>query len=434
MQHLARLLHAFTADRRGSAAVLAGIVLVSLIGMAGLTVDLGGAYVQKARLQKVADSAAMAGALSWIKSGHSASAAQATIQSVVTANGLAAGTIQNPTGAYLSQSPKNASHPAIQVQLSAALSLTLLKVITSSTTLTTSAYAAAEIGGSGAGGLPACVLSLSNIIINSNSSINGTHCSIAANGTGNQAILLNSNSALLSGDSVNTPGGVWLNSNTTLNAPYIDAGLGVTNQGGHDQVTGTINTQGVSAVSDPFSSYQSVASSGFTGCQNYSGQNPLSPGCWQNVNVNSNSSLTLKAGTFYFQGSLNLNSNSSLTGTGGVTIVVQNQFSPSSNNGITITAPSSSSAATPMPGIAIYAMGGININSNITFSINGAIYSPTAAVIMDSNTGNAGNCTYVVGQSITANSNVSLAVSNCPSGDPIPSAGGGGANSVALVR
>lgn len=87
-----------------------------------------------------------------------------------------------------------------------------------------------------------------------------------------------------------------------------------------------------------------------------------------------------------------------------------------------------------MPGIAIYAMGGINVNSNITVNVNGAIYSPTAAVVMDSNTSNAGNCTYVVGQSITVNSNVSLAVSNCPSGDPLPTAGGGGASSIALVK
>jgi Flp pilus assembly protein TadG len=114
MQRLARLLCAFVTDRRGSAAVLTAIVIVSLMGMAGLTVDLGAAYVQRARLQKVADSAAMAGALSWIKSSHSASAAQATIQSVVIANGLPASAIQNPSGAYLAQSPKNSGHPAIQ--------------------------------------------------------------------------------------------------------------------------------------------------------------------------------------------------------------------------------------------------------------------------------------------------------------------------------
>ena len=433
MKRLACLLSDFAADRRGGAAILAAIVTVSLMGMAGLTVDLGAAYVQRARLQKVADSAAMAGALSWIKSSHSATAAQATIQSVVTANGLAASAIQNPGEAYLAQSPKNSSHPAIQVRLSAPLSLSLLRVLVSATSVTTSAYAVAEIGGAGAGGLPACVLSLDNIIVNSNSNVTGTHCSIAANATGSQSILLNSNSAMISGDSVNTPGGIFLNSNTTLNAPYIDAGLGVQNHGGQQQVVGTINTQGVTAVQDPLSSYQSVASHGFTSCQNYSGQNPLSPGCWQNVNVNGGA-LKLQPGTFYFQGSLNLNSNAAITGTGGVTIVVQNQFSPSSNNTITITAPSSAGSGTPMPGVAIYAMGGMNVNSNITVNVNGAIYSPTAPIVMNSNTGNAGNCTYVIGKGITFNSNVSLTVSNCPSGDPIPTAGGGGASSIALVR
>ncbi len=210
----------------------------------------------------------------------------------------------------------------------------------------------------------------------------------------------------------------------------------MSNNGGNQQVTGTINTHGVTAVSDPFSSDQSVAASGFTSCQNYNNQTQLTPGCWQNVNVNSNSSLSLKAGTYYFQGSLNVNSNATLTGTGGVTVVIQNQFSPGSNTTITITAPSSATSGTPMPGMAIYAMGGINVNSNSNYTVNGAIYSPTAPIVMNSNTSNSANCTYLVGQSITFNSNANLSVSNCPGGDPMPTttAGGSGTSTIALVQ
>ncbi len=227
MKRLVRILLGFAHDRHGGVAVLGTVTIVSILGMAGFTLDLGAAYVQRARLQKVADTAAMAGALSWIKSAHSSTAAIATINSVVTANGLAASVIQNPTAAVLTSSPKNSGNPAIQVNLSAPSSLTLLLVIVSATSVTTGASAVAEIAGSGGAQLPACVVSLTTIIINSNSGITGSHCSIAANSTSSQAILLNSNSSLLSGDSINTPGGVKVNSNTSINAPYINAGLGV---------------------------------------------------------------------------------------------------------------------------------------------------------------------------------------------------------------
>jgi len=112
--------------------------------MAGLALDLGTAYVQQARLQKVADSAAMAGAMSWAKTSSTA-AATATIKAVVLANGYPATVIQAKP-AILAQSPRNSAYSAVQVSLAIPVSLTFLRAITSATSVTPTAYAIVEAG------------------------------------------------------------------------------------------------------------------------------------------------------------------------------------------------------------------------------------------------------------------------------------------------
>jgi Flp pilus assembly protein TadG len=135
-----RLVH----DRRGSIALLGFVAMTAILGMAGFAIDLGTAYVQQARLQKVADSAAMAGAMSWAKT-SSAAAATATIKAVVLANGYPATVIQAKP-AILAQSPRNSAYSAVQVSLAAPVSLTFLRAITSATSVTPTAYAVVEAG------------------------------------------------------------------------------------------------------------------------------------------------------------------------------------------------------------------------------------------------------------------------------------------------
>ena len=115
-------------DRRGAVAVLGALSMTTLVGLTGMAVDLGIAYVQRTRLQKTADSAAMAGAISWVKTG-STTAVIATINDVVVANGFAASVIQQPSNAYLATSPKTAADHAIQVSLATTSALTFSKAI-----------------------------------------------------------------------------------------------------------------------------------------------------------------------------------------------------------------------------------------------------------------------------------------------------------------
>jgi Flp pilus assembly protein TadG len=390
--------------RRGAAGMFGAIAVLSLVGVAGLAIDIGAAYVQQARLQAAADSAALGGALSWIKSGGSGRELTATISSVVTANGWPGSVIRNPGQAYLASSPKNPRNPAVQVTLTAPSSLTLLRVLVPSmTSITTGATAVAEIGRVGQ---PACVLSLTQIIVDNGADVSAKGCSVAANSSANNAILLNTGGKLTA-DSINTPGQV-LQSN-----------------GSH--LSGTVH-QGAPAIADPYSSYQEQANGQFSNCQSYNNQATISAGCWSNVNVNSGSSLTLQPGTYFFT-NLNVNSGASLTGTGGVTIVAQNNFSP--NGDITITAPTTGGWA----GMAIYAMGGMNVNSGVRYNVSGTVYAPTSALIPDSGSWNQNACTYFIVQSITFNSGAKLIIpqNNCGTyGFPVPVITG--STTVALVQ
>jgi hypothetical protein len=393
---------ALLAERRGSVALLAAASLSAIIGMAALALDIGAAYTQKATLQKVADSAAMAGAISWLKSSSSA-ATMATISDVVVANGWPASIIQNPTQFYLAHSPKSAASPAIQVKLAAASSFLLAEVVGGGTSATTAVTSVVQLT---AVPVVACVLSLTTITVNSNAAINATGCDVVANSSSSQAILLNSNATINA--SVATPGNVRLNSGSSI--------------------TGS-KTTGAAAATNPYSADASAASAGFTGCHNYNNTSTLTPGCWNNVNVNSGTSLSLSPGTYFFT-NINVNSGGSLTGTGGVTIVTQNNFSPSGN--VTLTAPTSGA----WDGIALYAMGGLNINSGVTYNVNGAIYSPTTALNLNNASFNANACTFLVAYSLTLNSGATLTLpqTNCASyGFTTPTVSGG-KTTIALVQ
>jgi Flp pilus assembly protein TadG len=376
-------------DRRGSVAVMAAIGMTGLVGVAGFAIDFGAAYVQTARLQKVADSAAMAGAIAYVKSSSSA-AATATISAVVVANGWPASIIQTAATGYMKVSPKNGANPAVQVSLAAPSTLSLARVMTKLLSVTTSAYSAAEIGGSS--GATACLVALQTLMING--SIIASGCTVQANGTGSPSITLNSG-ASVTATALETPGGVT--NNGTINGNVITN----TKVSGSGKINGN-TTSGASTVQDPYASMQSQASSGFTGCQNYANQTTLAkPGCYSNVNVNSGTTLTLTSGGTYFFPNINVNSGGAITGTN-VTMVTQSSFSPSGS--VTLTAPTTGSWA----GMALYAMGGMNINSGVTFKVNGAIYAPTGTIIPNSGTWNANACTFLVAQNLTFNSGASF--------------------------
>ena len=284
------------------------------------------------------------------------------------------------------------------VSLAAASTLTLARVLVPAASMTTTGFAVAAVTSTAT---PACLLALNTLMVNGSINLGG--CAAQANSSGGQAITVNGGGSLTA-SAIDTPGRI------------VSGGT----------VSGPVQT-GAPAVSDPYASYQAQANGGFSGCRNYANQSTLTPGCWQNVNANG--PVTLGAGTYYFP-SLNVNSGGSITGNGAVTMVVQNLFAPNGN--VTLTAPSSG----PWAGMALYAMGGFNANSTISYSVNGAVYSPSGAIYLGGGTWNQSACTYLVAQSITANGGASFTLpqAGCAS-SPYPHASvSGGASQVALVQ
>ena len=360
-------------DRGGTIALLAAVGMTALVGMSAFAIDLGLAYAQRAKLQKVADSAAMAGAISWVKKG-SATMVQATVQDIVLANGFAASTIQTTTA-------PTTSVPNVTVSLAAPSTLTLARVLSSRTTVTTHGYAVASIvSGTTAG----CLLALNQLMVDG--TISTGSCATVADGTASNAITDNSGGSITA-SSIVTPGAI--------------SGTGTVNG---------VTKTGAAAVADPYSSFQSAEAAAVNNCTSYINYtNQTSPGCYTNANFSG--SVTLNPGIYVFSGA---NQNSGTISGTGVTLIFENNISL--NGTLSITAPTTG-AASGIVGLAVYAGGGLTFNSNVTYTINGALYSPTGTVIFDSGTFNSSGCTYIVAQNVKSNSNSSFTLpqTNCGS-------------------
>jgi Flp pilus assembly protein TadG len=355
-------------DRGGTIALLAAVGMTALVGMSAFAIDLGLAYAQRAKLQKVADSAAMAGAISWVKKG-SATMVQATVQDIVLANGFAASTIQTTTA-------PTTSVPNVTVSLAGPSTLTLARVLSSRTTVTTHGYAVASIVPTPT---PACLVSLTTLQVDG--TINASNCAVSANASSSGSINVNG-SGSITASSIDTPG-TFGNGGGTINGTQ---------------------KSGSAPATDPYSSSQSLEASAVSACGgNYGNYTSGAPaGCYQG---SINGQATLGAGTYVFS-NLNVNSGASITATSGTTLIVTSQFSPSGN--ITITAPTNS-ATVGIPGIAIYVAGGggMNMNSGVTYAITGAIYVPSGPLDLDGGSSNSG-CTYIVAYSIQSNGGSTL--------------------------
>lgn len=371
-------------------AVLTAMSLLVIISLAALVVDYGFALSQRAALQQVADSAALAGAMAYTST-TSDTATSATIKDVVKANGWANSTIVAASTGYLAHSPTNASLQAVQVTLTATSPLWFGSAIVAGSTLGFSVYSLATLALAAASSVPpACIISLSSLTLNSVA--NAGTCDVAANANTSYAVQVNGPGGLTAGK-LYTPG-------TITDNGYIHATV----------VSGTI--------ADPFVAVQSAAATGFSHCSSYkyytSGTSTMAPGCWDAPTITT--AVTLSAGVYYMDYGLTLQPGGSIIGTGGVTIVSTTGLAFDGN--VTLTAPTSGSYS----GIALYIQsGGIDFNTAVTYKINGAIYAPnlsSGGLTIDKGTWNADACTYLVAGTISFNSSAEfdLPQSGCSSG------------------
>lgn len=410
------ILNRFVRDQRGVSAIVFAIVLPALFGFVGLGVEVGLWFSRKRSLQAAADAGAMAGALVLYQSGTSASAQTAASAFAVLNGAVAANVTANipPTsGAY------TADTAAVEVLVTESQTLMFAALFLSSA-VTVNARAVATAGTRDLG----CVVSLSGsaseaVHMAGNAAMNLSNCGLSVNSTADNAL--------------------HMENNTDLTADFANMTGGTDLDNAYDIHSTTVST-GIEAVADPYASLTNPTPSGACTQTNYasSGSATVGPGRYcGGFSVGVNDNITMTAGTYYIDGgTFTMAAGSTLTATAGVTIVLTGsgadwaELSLTSNTTIDITAPTSASGQ-PYPGIAIMqdpdapVTAANTLSANITATVTGALYFPTAPLNISSNTviqstgGGTTGCGLIIANtlSMASNSQINLnsSAANCAS-------------------
>ena len=349
-------------DRRGAIAVFTAIVLSILLGMAGLAIDAGHIYMQRATLQQVSDAAAIAGAFAY-KNSASATAVTATVQDVVQANGWASTTIQSPATGYLAQSPQNAANAAVRVQLTANMSTYFIGLVKGASVVPISVTSVVELA---EGQSAVCMLSLTTFTFSG--TIDGGGCGIGANSSSKGAITVTGS---ITASLISTPGTIIANGS----------------------ITGALQN-GAAVASNPFAGDQAQLSTVLqTPCTNFGASLPAQPVVVFCQGVTESGTLTLPQGVFYFP---SLTISGTITASQGTTIIVGGNLTVSGN--ISVTAPTSGT----WNGMALYVGGSFTDSGSLNILSNGAIYVPNNSFTASGNILDPSSCAEIVAKSIVA--------------------------------
>lgn len=400
-------------DRRGSVALLAGIMAPVLVMSMAMGIEVTFWSVRMVELQRVADVAAWAGATQYAANSNAQIAAWIAAD-VAEINGVTGASTRswdatrstlsdNLITAQLVAGVKNASDNAIKVTVTQNITKSVSLIFPSATaSITLSAIAIAEIGALGPqpcitalGGGTAGITTGTDVSVVGNATLDATGCALRSNAGISQT----------GGGTINV-GGVYAGGNI--------AGAGIccdlhANAG---------------QIQDPYAAD--------TGVQN--ALKSLNPGSGTAVSVGSNNSLALGPGTYSgwsVNGTLNLSpglyvvngdisssAQSVISGTG-VTIVVSGIISTTGGSSLALSAPTTTSAtANAVPGILIAgtSSGTMSFLGNSTDPVTGLIYLPNATLKFGGTSSSGSNgCTEVIASTVTlvGNSNLNAGATNC---------------------
>jgi Flp pilus assembly protein TadG len=188
-----RTIRRLRGDKRGAAALMTVIATTSLIGAAGLTVEVGNWYLMRRNMQLAADAAALAGSVD-LDATKSPASAEAVARSVATRNGYVDGT----DGATVAVDADDKSgNVTVTVQKLSTALLLAAAGYSNTTNKTIVALAVAQVVN--AGSAP-CVLALSgSVAVGNNVDINAGDCALASNSTAANAFKVGSGGSVANG-------------------------------------------------------------------------------------------------------------------------------------------------------------------------------------------------------------------------------------------
>jgi hypothetical protein len=395
----------FRLSRRGSVAILMGLVLPVVIGTASLGAEITFLLFKHRQMQSVADAAALSGATA-IKTGYPGFAVEAR---AITAS---LGFQDQTNGVTITPNNPPASGPnvgnssAVEVIVSQPQTLFLVTLFRSG--LFNVVARAVAIAGTG----PDCVLQLNGsstlgVTISNGADVNLTNCGVAVDSTGSPALSV-TGGAVLNTQSVSTSGSTATSNGGTINA-----------------TNGIKNSQ--PAVPDP---YAGVAMPSYSGCTFNnkvlaSGTWTLTPGVYCNgLSLGNGGTVTMNPGVYFInQGTFSVQGGVTLTGTG-VTIVLTSSTGSgyataniANGTNVTLSAPTTGATA----GIVFFgdrsapATNVENFGGGATISVNGALYFPTQEVIFQNGVGNSSACTQLIAGTIQFMGGSNFQ-DNCPAG------------------
>ncbi|MFA6153260.1 pilus assembly protein TadG-related protein [Mesorhizobium sp.] len=177
---LIRILGSLARDRRGNVLIVSALLMPVLIGMAALVTEYGGALVEQADNQRVADLSAYAGALAY-NATKSTDQMTAAAVNVAVLNGVPSTDVQ----AALVASPKTVGINAVSVSIRTHKNLFLARVLDRRQELQIYAGSVAEVGAQAQ--TPGCVLALdatqTGVTLSGGTAIRAPSCTVSSNNT-----------------------------------------------------------------------------------------------------------------------------------------------------------------------------------------------------------------------------------------------------------
>lgn len=214
------------AAQSGSIMVMAAFSLTAVMGMTGLAVEVGNGYYAKVRNQRVADMAALGGALAY-QTSSDVDKAKYVVKDIVAASGLSA--VPSVT--------VNTTAGTVTVGVTTAVPIRLASLISNAASFSVSTTAVASLGGNPNIG---CVMSLdknatNGVFIDGASTLDTTGCAVLSNSA------------------------VTLNGSGTLKASAIVSGSTITKPQWSGTIVGTQSPNTANAAVDPFASNTALA-------------------------------------------------------------------------------------------------------------------------------------------------------------------------------
>jgi Flp pilus assembly protein TadG len=387
--------------------------------------DMGQWALARAELQRIADTAALAGMMRYAATGTStptlcasatnkqACAGASAAADLAEINGASKGTrAWNDKAATLTDGSvtvafvsgvKNASDAAMRVTASRPIAAALGFAVHGGQSYTITATATAELVSGASTGPQPCIMALGGYGT-------GVTTNIDVSVSGNANVTMN-------GCSMRSNEGISLSGNVNVVAQAVYSNASVSQSGNaHLTANNGIYTN-AGQIADPYANntaIQNAFSSLTTQTSNkFQGGGSASPGIYSSMSITSNT--TLAPGLYVVTGSFSVSGNAAVNGTG-VTIVTGGAFSLSGGTNFNVTAPGTSPTGGGISGILVASNGtqGTSISGNASEAVSGVFYLPNAQATFSGNgaTNGVNTCLEVIAATVVLSGNSNLG-GNC---------------------